>query len=75
MTSVKSSTHVDLAIGCSPEQLDIVENHLINDAELGILPDERHWMIAKARSIYPLCKIVSADLDLENGKWKLKVIV
>lgn len=66
---------VTLKIDCSPEQLDVIEDHLLYGKELGLLPDERAWMLSHARKAYPTCKIVSADLDLENGKWTLDLIV
>jgi hypothetical protein len=62
-----------LTIDCSPDQLDIIEDHLLEGGEIGMPPDERHWMIAQARKQHPTCKILGADLDLENGKWILTI--
>jgi len=62
-----------LTIDCSPEQMDVIGDHLLEDKELGMQPDERHWMLAQARKQYPNCKINSADLDLYNGTWILEI--
>lgn len=64
-----------LIIDCSPEQLDIIGDHYIENKELGVLPDERAWMMAKAKAKYPTSKIKSAELDAVNGKWILELIV
>lgn len=62
-----------LVIDCSPEQLDVIADHLLDGKEIGMLPDERHWMMAQARKKYPKCKIVSADLDILEGEWVLEI--
>ena len=62
-----------LRIKCSNEQLDVIEDHLLTGAELGVLPDERHWMLAQVRKLHPEAKIKSANLDLENGEWELEI--
>lgn len=58
-----------LTFDCSPEQMDVVADHLLLGAELGILPDEKHWILAQARKRVPNCRIASADLDIAEGKW------
>jgi hypothetical protein len=60
-----------LTIPCSPEQTDVIADHLIYEKVLGVQPDERAWMLAQARKQYPTCKIRKADLDLENAEWIL----
>lgn len=62
-----------LIIDCSPDQLDVIEDHLLDGKDIGMVSDERQWMIAQARKQYPTCKILGADLDLENGKWILNI--
>jgi hypothetical protein len=62
---------VILTIPCSPEQTDVIADHLIYDAVLGVQPDERAWMLSQARKQHPTCKILKADLDLENAEWIL----
>lgn len=64
-----------LVIDCSPEQMEVISDHYLEDAELGVLPDERQWMLAQARKIHPQCKIQSAELDLQNGTWVLQIAV
>jgi hypothetical protein len=64
-----------LVIDCSPEQLDVIEDHLLYGKDLGVLPDERAWMLSKARQKFPTCKIVSADLDIAEGEWVLNLSV
>jgi len=64
---------IELVIDCSPEQMDVIADHLIENKELGVQPDERHWMIAQARKKYPNCVIKSADLNLYDGTWTLVV--
>lgn len=62
-----------LTIPCSPEQEDIIADHLIYKKELGVLPDERAWMLSYARKKYPACRILGANLDLENACWELEL--
>lgn len=62
-----------LIIDCSPEQMDVIGDHLLEDKELGMQPDERSWMLAQARKQYPRCKIISADLNLYDGTWTLEI--
>ena len=62
-----------LIIDCSPDQLDVIEDHLLDGKDIGMVSDERQWMIAQARKQHPTCKILGADLDLENGKWILNI--
>lgn len=62
-----------LVIDCSPEQMEVVGDHFLEGKELGMQPDERHWMLAKARAKHPNCKILSADLDAMNGTWILEI--
>jgi len=62
-----------LVIDCSPEQMDVIADHLLDGKEIGMLPDERHWMMAQARKKFPKCKILGADLDVMNGEWVLEI--
>lgn len=63
----------ELRVPCSPEQEDILLEHALGKCELGVLPDERAWMLAQARKQSPGCRIVAADLDIENATWVLTV--
>lgn len=59
----------------SPEQEDVIADHLLLGEELGMLPDERAWIRAQvAKLAPPLHRIKSADLDLENAEWKVDVV-
>jgi hypothetical protein len=60
---------LELQIPCSPEQEDVIADHLISGSALGILPDERAWIISYVRKQYPTAKIKSADLDLSEAIW------
>ncbi len=64
-----------IVIDCSPEQLDVIADHLFYNKELGVLPDERAWMLSQARKQHPQCRIVSADLDIGNGTWTLQLSI
>ena len=62
---------LSLTIPVSPDQLEAIADHLFEGKELGMLPDERAWMRAHARKKYWGCKILAADLDIEEGTWVL----
>ena len=60
---------------CSPEQEEVITDHALAKGrdELRIQPDERAWILANARSQYPHCKVLAADLDIENGLWYVDI--
>jgi len=63
-----------IRVPVSPEQEEfIVQFAASDDKQLGIYPDERHWMVAQARMQYPACYVKAADLDIENGQWVLEI--
>jgi len=62
-----------IRVPCSPEQEEVIFYHAATDAELGILPDERAWIMAQARTVHPGCTVTGADLDIENGTWVVDV--
>jgi len=66
---------ITVKIWCSPEQEDVIADHLLLGKELGMLPDERAWIIAGVKKDYPNGRILSADLDLENAMWVVQVEV
>ena len=66
---------VELIIPCSPEQTEIIEDHLLEGRELGLQPDERAWMLAQARKKYPTCKILGAMLYVADAEWNLTLDV
>lgn len=62
-------------IPCSPEQVEVIADHLLDGKELGLQPDERNWMISMARKKYPGCRIKSADLNIIDAEWTLELDV
>ncbi len=67
MTALKT----ELTVPVSPEQEEVIARHLLLGAELGMVPDERVWMLGHARRKHPNCRIMSADLDVACGEWTL----
>ena len=61
----------ELDIPVSPEQEDAIADHLFSGKELGMVPDERAWMLAHAKKAHPDCRIKAADLNLDEGTWTL----
>lgn len=64
---------IELTVPVSPEQEDVIADHVLHGAELGLLPAERTWMVAQARKVHPNCKVMGADLDILNVTWMLKL--
>lgn len=62
-----------IKVPVSPEQEDVLFDHAMGKGELGMLPDERHWMVAQARKQVPGCRVTGADLDVANGQWVLEI--
>lgn len=65
----------ELRFPCSPEQEEIVADHLLLGYELGMQPDERAWILAQVRKVYPTGRVKAAELDLENAQWVVQVQV
>ena len=64
---------IELRIPCSEEQCDVLFDFAIGNGELGMLPDERAWILSNVRKQYPKAKVVSADLDIPNATWVTQV--
>ena len=62
---------MELRVPVSPEQEEVIADHLFKGTELGLLPGERAWMIGQARKVHAGCRIKAADLDIENATWVL----
>jgi hypothetical protein len=62
---------LNLSVPVSPEQEDIIADHLLLGTELGMPPDERVWMITHAQRKHPGCRITAAELDVLEGNWNL----
>lgn len=63
----------EIRVPCSFEQGELIADHLLSGKKLYMRDDERAWMRQHAHKIHPGCKIISADLDLENCTWVLQV--
>ena len=66
---------VFLVIPVSPDQLEAIADHLLEGGELGMVPDERAWMYAQARKKHIGCKIIAANLNIEDATWALTLEV
>jgi len=63
----------ELRIPCSPDQEDVVVDHMLSGAALGMQPDERAWIMAHVRKHNSRARVLSADLDLETAEWVLQL--
>ena len=63
----------EIEIPCSPEQEDVIADHLLYGGELGILPDERAWIKNHVVKRHPNSRIMGAQLDIENAKWIVQI--
>lgn len=59
---------------CSPEQADVIADHLIEGKVLGMQPDERAWLISHVEKKYPGQRIVHADLSLSDSEWVVELM-
>ena len=66
---------IELSIPCSPDQEDVIADHLLSGKQLGMQPDERAWIIANVRRQYPTGIVRSADLNLAESTWVVQVQV
>lgn len=64
---------IEMTVPVSPEQQEVIADYALGDGELGLLPDERQWMIAQARKKHPGCVIKAADLNLHDLTWVLSI--
>jgi hypothetical protein len=71
--TMSSARPSELRVPCSPEQEDVIADHLFEDAELGMLPDERAWIIAQVAKRVGDAKILSADLDIGSAEWIVRI--
>ena len=63
----------ELRFQCSPEQEEIIADHLLLGRELGMQPDERAWILSHVNKTYPGGRVKLANLDLENAQWVVQV--
>jgi len=66
-------TELELRIPCSPEQEEVIADHLLFGQQLGMQPDERAWIVSRIKKQYPTAKVIAADLDLANAEWVVTV--
>jgi hypothetical protein len=64
---------IEILIPVSPDQEDAIVDHVFHGAELGMVVDEKAWMLSHARKLHPGCKILAADLNITIMKWKLQI--
>lgn len=62
-----------ITIEASLMQKETIAQHALGLCELVMFPGERNWMVLQARRQVPGCKVKSANLDVENGRWELEV--
>lgn len=63
---------METKIPCSPEQLDVIFDHIFYGSDLGMLPDERNWMVNYLNKKIGNVKITKAELIIEYGQWKIE---
>lgn len=57
----------------SPEQEEVIADHLLLGHPLGMQPDERAWILTQVAKRVPGARVVSADMDLETAEWHVTV--
>lgn len=62
-----------ITISVSPEQEEVITEHVFNGGELGVVADEKVWMLSQARKKHPGCKILAADLNIPTLEWDLTI--
>ncbi|WP_407305830.1 hypothetical protein [Acinetobacter sp.] len=62
-----------LTIPVSADQEDAIFSHVFEGKELGMVTDEKAWMLAHARKAHPGCKILGADLNIATLEWDLTI--
>ena len=63
----------DVKVPCSPDQEDVIADHLFSGRPLGMQPDERAWIIAHVRKEHPTARVVAADLNIADAEWLVTV--
>lgn len=64
---------IELIIPCSPEQEEVIADHLFLGYALGMQPDERAWIIAHIVKQQPTGRVTSADLNIADATWTVQV--
>lgn len=63
----------ELRFNCSPEQEEVIADHLLLGHKLGMQPDERAWILAHAKKAHPNGRVIGAHLDLGTAQWVVQV--
>ena len=64
-----------LTIEASMMQKETIAQHALDLCELVMYPGERTYMVAQAQKQVAGCRVLSAHLDVENGRWDLEIEV
>lgn len=56
---------------CSLEQELLIEEHLLKNARLYVIPEEMPRLQRIVRQLYPGHRIAHGEIDLENVQWVL----
>lgn len=67
--------NIEFRIPCSPDQADVIADHLFLGHSLGMQPDERAWIIAQVKKQHPSGKVTGAVLDLSGAEWVVSVTI
>jgi hypothetical protein len=62
-----------LIIQTSPEQEEVIADHLFYGKPLGMLPDERAWILNHVVKMAPGHQVLSAKLNVESAEWILEL--
>ena len=62
-----------ITIPCSPEQEDVIADHLLAGAQIGMQPDERAWIVAYTKKLHPGAVVLAADLDMSTATWAVEI--
>lgn len=68
-----SNTTFFMQVPCSPEQEDVIAESLLYGKELGMVADERAWILACVNRAYPNARVLNANLMMEDAAWYVKV--
>ncbi len=60
---------IELRFNCSPDQEEVIADHLLLGHELGMQPDEKAWILKNVEKRKPGYRVISAMLDIANAEW------
>jgi hypothetical protein len=59
---------------CSPEQAEIIADHFIEGKDIGMLPDERAWIISNVQKQRPGYRVLGAEMSLVDAEWAVQIM-